>query len=266
MKKILFILLVTANIAFGQNTIYHGPNIDLRSGEQYAMFGDDVKFRASPDVKSEVLELLKIGTKVEVVEKTVETFLYNGIESHFYKVKNNGKTGYILGGLISLEQKESADTRYLFAYKMEDANYSLLVRVLSKNNSYRELTAALGNPGIDIHLLDSKGVEGVESMLYVNNRAEACGVYGGEIYFFQTKDGLKKAFTTEIYSDAGVFWVSEKLIFPNDDDGVAGKIVYEIEQGEYGDEATNEVHVSKTSRELRWENGEILPKIEASER
>lgn len=102
MYKILILIIVSANVVIGQSSIYHDVSVDLINGQQYVLFGDDVKFRAAPDVKSDVIALLKIGTEVEILEKTSKTILYNGIDSPFYKVNYNGKTGYVLGGLISL--------------------------------------------------------------------------------------------------------------------------------------------------------------------
>ena len=56
--------------------------------------------------------------------------------------------------------------------------------------------------------------------------------------------------------------MSENLIFPSDEKGIKGKIVYEKELGEYKDEETNWFEITKVSRELEWEDGEILPKLE----
>ena len=54
--------------------------------------------------------------------------------------------------------------------------------------------------------------------------------------------------------------MSENLIFPTDEKGIKGKIVYEKELGDYKDEETNWFEIIKVSRELEWKDGEILPK------
>ena len=266
MNKFLILLFLTANFALGQDPIYHHPNKDLNIGRQYVLFGDDVKFRETPNVESKVLSLLKIGSEIEVLKKADEIMMYNGIESHFYKVKYDGKNGYVLGGLISLEKKEGEYGTYLFQFKKKEFQYDIVVRAVNKDQTFTETSAPIGDPELSILLLDNKGLTSVQQILRIENHPEACGVIGGDIYLFQTENGLKKAFETTIFSEAGVNWYNEKLLFPTDKAGVANRIVYQKEQGEYGDEATNEVHVSTTSRELRWKNGELLPKIAADDR
>lgn len=260
MKKLIVVLFITANFALAQETIDHYPDNDLIHGEQYALFGNDVKFREQPNTNSKVLTVLKIGEMVEIIEKSDKTLPYNGIESPFYKVRYKSEIGYILGGLLSLERKESEHMTYVFAYKKDGEKYKLLIRSITKNLEINEITTALGNPRVSIHLSNNKGLSDIDNILYINNEAEACMVEGGGIYFFQTKNDLKKVFQTSTWSDAGVFWQVDKLIFPAEENGVENKIVYEYEQGQYGDEETNEIFITKKTKELRWENGDILPK------
>ena len=260
MKKILLFFLLTINFTIAQNEVYHSPNADLQLGEYYALFGDDVKFRAKAATNSKVLALLKIGSDVELLEKTTKTLLYNGMESPFYKVKYNGKTGYILGGLISLEKKQTANNTYLFAYKKVEFRHHLLIRTIDSKGGISEQETPLGDTSISIILSDNKELKGIEHILRIENHPEACGIVGGDIYFFETTNGLKKAISTTIFSEAGLHWYSENLVFPTDENGIANRILYKEEKGEYGDEASNEVYVATTSRELRWENGELLPK------
>jgi len=252
---------LTANFIIGQESIYHHINGDFTNGQQYFMFGDDVKFREAPDVNSKVKALLKIGTAVEIVEKTDKTILYNGIESPFYKVSHQGKTGYVLGGLISLEKKQSESATYLFTFHKEEYKYTLLIRALRENQSFEQTSASLGSPGLSIDLIGNKGIEGIQHILRIDNEPEACAEVGGKIYFFETANKLQNVFSTVVSSDAGVYWYNEELIFPEEEGGVEDRIVYKKEQGEYGDEATNETHTTIVRRELRWENGAILPKF-----
>lgn len=261
MKKTLLLFLITVTIVTAQDPIYHDINVDFKPGEAFALFGNDVKFRGSPDVTSKVIDLLKIGSEVQILEKTDKIIPYNGINSPFYKVKYKGQVGYILGGLISLEKKQTETVTYVFAYKKEEFQYHLLVRAIDMKNNFIEQVSILGTPSFSVELSNNKGLKGVDYILHVNNHPEACGVVGGDIYFFQTENGFKKAIETTVFSEAGINWYTEKLVFPTEDNGVENRVLFKKEQGEYGDEASNEIHISSSSRELRWENGELLPKI-----
>lgn len=261
MKNSILFFLCAVTMVTAQDPVYHDVNINLETGKKYALFGNDVKFRKSPDVNSKVLALLKIGSEVEILEKTTETIVYNGIDSPFYKVSFGGQIGYILGGLISLEQKQNNVLTYLFAYKKLEFQYQLLVRAVDSNDAFKEEVTTLGATGFSVQLIDNMGLEGIDAILHVQNHPEACGVVGSDIYFFQFGKEFKKAFQTTLFSEAGINWYNEKLIFPEEEDGVKNRIVFKKEQGEYGDEASNEIHIVTTSRELRWENGQLLQKM-----
>ncbi len=263
MKKIVIILLLITSFVFGQEIKYHTPYTDLKSGEYYYLFGDNVKFRKLPDTKSDVLELLKIGTEIQVLKKSEETLKYNGIESYFYQVKYKNQIGYILGGLISLEKKERGNSKFLFTYKKDQDRYSIITRHINEKSEITEAITQLTTNDFSIELYSNKGIDGIDNILFINYLAEACGVDGGGIYFFQLNDKLKKVFEISQVSDAGVYWLSEDLIFPEDKDGVKGKIVYQKELGNYKDETTNWTEINKVNRELEWKDGEILPKLES---
>ncbi|MCF6296494.1 MAG: hypothetical protein L3J08_00670 [Flavobacteriaceae bacterium] len=206
--------------------------------------------------------MLKIGAEIQIVNKTDKKLNYNGIESPFYKVKYKGKVGYILGGLISLEKKEFNKSKYLFTYKKTDNNYSIIIRHLNEKSELTESISNLDTYEFSIDIFENKGIEDIKNIVFVNYLAEACGINGGGIFFFQTENELKKVFEIIQISDSGVYWLIEDLIFPTDEKGIKGKIIYQKELGEYIDEETNWVEINKVSRELEWKNREILPKIE----
>ena len=264
MKKIIsiYILLFSTYLVLGQNYNYHNPNLDLKNGQKYFLFGDNVKFRKLPEKNSDVIDLLKIGTEIEIIEKSDNPINHNGLESFFYKVKHNRKFGYILGGLISLERVKSNKTDYFFTFKKDNNDYYLLIRYLDDNLKIVDLITELRTIEFTIDLYDNKGIEGIKNILYINYLAEACGVNGGGIFYFQLDNELKKVFEITQVVDGGVYWFNEELIFPTDENGVKNKIVYIKEYGEYLDEDTNWYETKKVSRELEWKKGEILPRID----
>jgi len=263
MNKITIFLLLISSLSFSQEIQYNSPYSDLENGKNYYLFGHDVAFRTEPDKKSKVIDVLAIGTEIQVVEKTDKTFDYYGIISNYYKVKYKDQIGYILGSLISLEKKELGKSKYFYTYGKEGDKYYLIIRHLNEKSEINEDVAELKTNDFSLEIYDNKGVEGIENIIYVNYLAEACGIDGGGIYMFQTNSILKKVFWITEISDAGVYWINEKLIFPNDKKGIKGKIVYEKEVGSYKDEETNWVEINKVSRELEWKDGKILPKLES---
>ena len=52
MNKLIILVLLITKFSFSQETKYHDPNLDLKNGENYYLFGNDVKFRQLPDSAS----------------------------------------------------------------------------------------------------------------------------------------------------------------------------------------------------------------------
>lgn len=262
MKKLFLFCILISTLSVAQSPQFHNFHLPLANSSTYALFGDQVKFRAEPDSKSEVLALLKIGSEVQIIEKTEITLFYNGIESPFYKVKYQEQEGYILGGLIAIEKKTFDAQTYLFAFKLDKENIILSIRMLNANSEFIEQDVVLVTPQFNIKITDNRGLDTVDTIIYINYLADACGIDGGGIYLFRTEDRLVKAIELIEVADGGVFWFTEALIFPNETDGVQSKLVYRKEYGESIDEESNWVEVEKVSRELEWIDGQIFPKLE----
>lgn len=262
MNRLVIILFLTTSFAFSQEIKYHNPYLDFEIDGIYYLFGHEVAFRTEPDKKSQVIDILKIGDEIIVLEKSEKSVDYYGIESFYYKVNYNKKIGYILGSLISLEKKEIYNSKYFFTYGKDEEKFYLIIRHLNEQLIIKEIVAELATIEFSIDIYKGKGIKEIDNIIFINYLAEACGVDGGGIYFFQTGNELKKVFEIIQVTDAGVYWIFENLIFPTDEKGVKGKIVYEKEIGDYKDEETNWIEISKVSRELEWKNGEILPKLD----
>mgnify|MGYP002619662311 CR=1 FL=1 len=258
MRSILFLMLITPSLFFGQEFNIHGPFSGLKNGN-YHLFGDNVKFRTAPDPDSEVIGLLKFGEEVEITAKTLVKSSFNGIEYPFYKVKYEGQEGYINGGLLSPEKVSTEKNNYLFSLKKNDYEYFLILRYLDSHNEIKEIETALYTNEFTIKTYNNKGLEGVEEIIYIDYFAEACGVNGGGIYFFRIKDTLSKVIEITQISDAGVFWNFEELIFPDDENGVSGKIIFEHEKGIYKDEEGSWMQITKNIMQLEWKNGKLSP-------
>ena len=172
----------------------------------------------------------------------------------FYKVDYKGTEGYVLGGLLALEKKTINDVVHLFGRSKTGNEDHLLIRTLKEDGSFTEKSTKLGNEQFYLTDLGTKGVPTIDGILFVDYLAESCGVEGGGIYFFQQGHVLHQVARLSQVSDAGAYYFWEEFVFPEDKDGVAGKIRYKKEVGEYLDEATNWKKTSVETKELVWAN------------
>ena len=262
MNKLVLLFLLMSCLIYGQDIDYNNTYSDFDNGKTYYVFGDNVAFRSEADKNSKALDALKIGSEIEIIEKSEQTLIYNGVESHYYKARYNGQIGYILGGLISLGKKEMGPSKYFYTYGKKDDTYYIIIRHVNEQLEIHEAITDLRTNDFAVEVYDNKGIEGIQNIIFVNYLAEACAVEGGGVYFFQVNSEMKKVFTISQVSDAGVYWFFEELIFPVDENGVKDKIVYKKESGSYQDEATHWVETNTVSRELEWKDGTIVPKLE----
>ena len=263
MKALFYIptllFFFSISVGFSQRD-YHcqESKCDFQAGEQVFVFGNNVKLRSAPKIESEVLELLKIGEWVEVIEKTEFSWPYKGYDSPFYKVKYDTVEGYILGGLLSLEKKTIAGNEYFFAFSKEGEHHFLNLRhvILGK---YSEQKIQLSHTRISIDVLGNRGLYGLDDILYVNYHAEVVGDEGGGIYFFAQGPTLYKIGQLSEISDSDRFHQFEKFIFPNDENGIPETILLKKEKREVLDVESEWVRTSSETRKLLWIDGELMP-------
>ncbi len=265
MQKILIFLILVSTFCLGQDVKYLSPNDEFKNGETAYLFGDDVKLRSEPSTNSEVLILLEIGTEITILEKTSQTLYFEGIDSPWYKVKFKEKTGYVLGGLISLDRQSFNNYIYLSAFKKEGEKLYLKTRLVSSTNEYVENISELDTSVVTLHASGNKGIANVESIFLIDYMAEACGVNGGGIYLFYDGKNLIKAIDFTQIGDADLYSFIENYTFPDDKDGIAGKIVYTREHYEKKDDETEWTETTVNQRQLEWKNNQMLPKIIAKD-
>ena len=265
MNKLILIFLLIFQLGFGQETKYLSENYEFKKGEIVYMFGNDVKLRDQPNTESNVLTLLKIGEQIEIMEKSDSKMEFDGIESPWYKVKTNDKVGFVLGGLISLDRANNGNLTYLVSLKKDGIKLFAKTRVLGNGLDFKENVSQLMTGEFSIKATGNKGLENVKSIFQIDYLAESCGVNGGGIYIFYDGNDLQKAIDYTQVADADLYWFIENYIFPNEEGGLKGKIVYKSEVGETKDYETEWTESKITRRVLEWNGTEIIPKIETEE-
>lgn len=246
---------------------------EFEEGSTEYLYGDNVVFREKPSSSAKAIDTLSIGSEIKVVRKTEETSSFNGLDWHWYKVKVGRKTGYVLAGLIALDRINYDDVIYLVTVagikkSTDDWNYidyKVRTRVILPTGDFYGHETALNTNSFYIDAFGNRGLDGVDNMLRINLMAEACGVDGGEIYLFNNGSRLFKALSLSSVSDAGAFWYSETVIFPEDENGWDGIVKYEREHGEYMNDDMNWTKATVHSLSLKWENDQFIPNIEEFE-
>src|SRR5690606_38788970 len=253
--KINFAILISFvllnSISAQSDTRYLSSYFKFNPGSTEQIFANDVKFRKEPDTNSDVIDLLKIGTEIKIIEQSEQTQKFDGVESNWYKIEFNGKTGYVLGALISMRNLTTADNKNLYFQIKSDENDRIAIKIrhLLNETEYKEHIFNLIGYEFSVDLLANNGFQNVKNIIAINYLAEACGVEGGVSYIFWDGNDLKHIADLSSISEAGMFYYQEKFVFPNQPEGVNDKLVYEVERGTIEDEETNWVKTYKEKQE-----------------
>lgn len=247
----------------GQNDKKHiYRNTEFKVNEKAYLFGDNVKLRKSFSINSEELALLNITSEIKILEKISETYLYNGIDWHWYKVQYKDRIGYIIGGLISLDTKKIDNSIFLVSLKKVKDSYKILTRVVNNGKAYIENEAFFGTEhSFTLAAFNNRGIKEIKNMLLIDYQAEACGVDGGGYYLFNEGNTLTKAINLFEMSEAGIFNVSEAVLFPNDVGGKLDKILYTKTIVKNLDELTNRKKTIIESCEFTWKGNLLKLKV-----
>jgi len=263
MKKIILIYLLTSlNICFSQ-TNYHS----FIENQEVYLYGNNVKLRELPNTNSKIIKLLPVGAKIKIKKITDKKYDYNGIISPWYLVQSDDIEGYIVGGLISLEKHKSfyyENAFYVFSMSKEKNNdYNNIyinIRFIKDSKISSEIKVNLfGNGYFEILVSDNKGLENAKDIIVIDNYSEACGIDGGKSYIIYNGKKLVHMANTSEIGDGGIYHYNSSFIFPNDEYGKQGVIIYKQENGEMKDEKTNWYITTSQQRDLIWDGKQLIP-------
>lgn len=260
-KIVVFVLLLRTITLWGQEERYISSYFEFEPGGFEYLFANDVKLREAPDTKAKVIELLKFGSQVQIVSMAKETMMYDGIESHWYKVVANHKTGYVLGALIDMKTITASTGDLIhFQIKMVEENVWLKVRYLPRNGTeYIEKEFEMMGNEFEINKTNNKGLKGISNFILVEYIAEACGIEGGTTYLTWDGKNLNEfGFGSQVV-DADVYSIQEEFIFPNDKEGRPDTVIFISEENTLQDEETEHWITIIEKMEYKWINGKLSP-------
>jgi len=195
----------------------------------------------------------------------------DGYKENWYKInyrKNNkDASGYIWGGLFSIGFSIKGEKKFLTGIKSFNPNngFTAECRLVEKG---KILSAAAFIPhylsiesdegvydySVTSELKGGMGLEGIENTVKIFFNYEACGYPRGNVWIGYGKDSLYYITRDTSVSEAGVFQVEEKLIFPADKKAEKNTVILVSESFEFN-ESINDYKLSeKKETKFIWKN------------
>lgn len=245
-------------------------------GDYHYLLADKVNLRAKPTTDSEVIMNLPIGSELLLLKRSDSISVINNIQSNWYKVKVNQKTGWLWGGLIATYAFGSeSDPSVKFVAGLEKRIEGkgggwfipvYQIRAFKNNQEIDKMSVkSFGRSFDNIQNIGRKGVENVDDILAFHVPCiGGCGCSTGEVYVFWNNNKFYNAGTTEGMADADYSFY-EIFIFPS---AIAGEAPYIIKKtGRVNEEKTREEKVVRQviTEYYLW-NGTELYKTDKAKR
>jgi len=270
----VLIFLFIAEISFtAENSVY---KYGLQENTRTYIFGDNARIRKNPEVKkNNIIDSLTIGEEVTVTGKAGRDMTIDGYRAPWYKIsykKNNRPAeGYIWGGLLSMGF--AADRGKLFLMGIKSYNTGkgftgecrlvVMGKVISTISFDPHYMPDGNNEGaygysLSVEIYGSRGLGGLKNVLRIYFNYEACGYPRGNVWIGCSDDKLYYIGRDTSVSEAGVFHVEEKYIFP-DENKIKGQVILVHESSDF-DEAVNDYRLTeKKETRFTWENYKLNP-------
>lgn len=269
MKKlnyiIVFVLLISIS-AFSQlpKLYYENGNLKFEKKSVAYLFGNNVRLREHPNKTSKEIEKLPILQKIILIERTEFKEIIDGVESNWIKIKTKNNIGYILDYFISASYTKDNEISYISRINYENEKKHLEFRKVYKGNngSYNaeKIKIEIPHSDISIETIENKGLQGISKLIFIKYWAEACGVTGGGEYIFLHRGKIIDRFKLNEISDAGAFWKTEKLVFPNENQNLEKNTIQFIQEiGNVVDETSQWYEKKIVERQHRLIEGKFYP-------
>lgn len=237
--RYLFILLLLTSVsqASAQNDYQDwGQAYGFKAGDKRYIYADTANIRTSPQQFADVQDRLNAGEEVSIVSVGLAQII-NGKNAPWclvsYTKNGTSKKGYLWSGLMSPRALKKGNTLFLYGMKftpIEPSGPTLVdVKAMRGDSviarcSFNVDVLQTAEGAHEAKLLPSKGLKGIDCLLYFSYSGEACAVPTIEQYI--AWDGQRFQALPQIYSevDAGAYSIEQKYTFPDDKGGRAGEV------------------------------------------
>jgi hypothetical protein len=270
MKKNLFLIfyLFALTIFAQKNEInYSFGEFTFSENTEAYLFGNNVRLRNEPNTESIEIDKLGILTKIIILEKTENSQIINGVKSNWVKIQAQDKIGYILDNFISCSFLSTDSTIYLSRIIKENKSYFLDIRKIDsrklKANAV-QIKFKIPHSNISVKSYGNKGISNISNIIFIEYLSEACMMPGGGKYLFLKNGEIIIDIELSKVSEAGMFWHTEKLIFPESDKNIEDNTIKFIrEYGNVVDESSQWYETKIVERQYKIIENKLVPEFDS---
>lgn len=235
------------------------------------VFAQNVRIRTTPEIKEgNVADTLNTGHEVIILNNEKTIFTLNGIRENWvqvkYKLRGKDNKGYVWGALLSISWIKNGNDLVLTGLRKysETKGLEAECRILRGEKIISSIPVKLHYMPLSDELLyrysvsmvihDNKGLTGLENLISINCNFGACGYPYGNVWLGIARDKLYYLAKDTRVSEAGLFNMSEKVVFPSDNKSLKDEVIIVTENYDFDEEINNYRLTEKKERRLKWKN------------
>jgi len=280
MKNLLAITFIhlLASSLFAQEPLQksaHTETDNFPSNHQTLVFGDKVNVRTAPDKDAQVLTQLLAGEAVIVLSMGTEPLTQNGWTRNWAKIafNKNGKRqeGYVWGGLLSFSAVQAGDVSFVYSVMKKSENdsygaakYEIEIRAIRNNQIISSVKTEIEMETgyyTEAYLYGNLGLEEYKNVLSFHFSYDGCGYPQYEIWLLWDSSKLEPLPVLNSSYNGDIFSESEEYIFPENETGHEGVLLYKHEYFKTVTDAEGESEYDRSERvrKMIW-NGKAWEK------
>lgn len=247
MKKILYLFVFIGFCQWSwaqddQEDLYASPVFNFEKGTMQKVLVNETNVRERPNLESNVVATLHEGQRIKIESEPDRILQLADRVAPWYKISFDAdgkrKTGYVWAANLCIGYRHLDGYDFLWgASGSKQDEIKMEVKVLKnkihQQSIFYEINVYESLAYVSFKWLNTnKGLKGVENILVAEVGGEACGIptYVKNMLWFNGQ--LKPLPTLMLVSDAGIFYHTEELIFPNDKGGKNNQIIMKTEEAE----------------------------------
>lgn len=230
-KLIVFLFFTCLGFVYSQNKNEHYKSKDFLVGQTYLIFENDTYLYKKASHDSKIIKALKAGDQIEIEEFTSVVSGQGSNKGVYLKVKTeDNKRGYLSSTDLSLGYFEINSEVSILYQKQRHVEETLLhFNKVSKGRETKDLGAvSFQKSSFTIHFDDNKGLPRIDHVIAIHFNNNSCDSAPSIKYLsldLTNNELLQFAFLKNYCNDNKTSTL-QKILFPNDIDGVKDALVY----------------------------------------
>ncbi len=213
----------------------------FNEGAKAFLYGDNVNVRSEPAINAKVIANLSIGTPITILAESKQVYTSASNKAPWYEVSfqdgGQAKRGYVWGGLISMTTLRLKNGDLLVAGIKEFNKNGAPVGEIRLVRAKKQVSSCLFNPltmggegnsyyySVWGELSGGHGLSGVDNVIFIHCEYQACGYPNGPVVLVKSGDRLIGEIQAISVSEAGVFHVTTRLVFPDQKGGKKNSVI-----------------------------------------